>query len=377
MNFNEYNEGELETVGDDNRYVTSAQDRGVGISSVAIIAAILVLAILTCTVFALFTEEEIPVWNPSSSSSSSSTSSSTTTGGGGGNDEPEYPYATKTDKTNFIASAGGIDLGNISLYSEYAILIRLSDMTTVAHKGADTSMYPASMTKVMTVLVALDLITDLSDGYVIDESVLLQMPDGAANAGLEYYVGRTLSVRDLLYGVSYLSAADSVLCLIDYLNLTVEQFVRLMNEKAAVIGLESTTFGGAIGLDIEENKTTCRDMAAIMAYAMENEDCVAFFGGIAYKLDFVEMTYYNSTLSKTLNNMGTNPQKVLGADYTLIAAKSGLEDKAGYCLVSYIRNNVTGEYFVLVTAKAERSGAYPPNKNTILDMEMIFDAINP
>ena len=161
------------------------------------------------------------------------------------------------------------------------------------------------------------------------------------------------------------------------LDLSLEDFVTLMNQKAEKIGLQNTRFGGAIGMDTEENQTTCRDMAAIMAYAMENEDCVAFFGGSAYRLDFVEMTYYNSTLTKTLNNMGTNPQKVLGENYTLVAAKSGLEDKAGYCLVSYIRNNETGEYFVLVTAKADRSETYPPNRYTIIDMVTIFDAINP
>ena len=83
------------------------------------------------------------------------------------------------------------------------------------------------------------------------------------------------------------------------------------------------------------------------------------------------------TLSKTLNNIGLKPETVLGEDYTLIAAKSGLEDDAGYCLVSYIRNDNTGEYFVLVTAKASRSDAYPPNKNTILDMQEIFDTFAP
>ena len=89
------------------------------------------------------------------------------------------------------------------------------------------------------------------------------------------------------------------------------------------------------------------------------------------------MTYYNSTLSKTLNNIGLKPENVLGDDYTLIAAKSGLEDKAGYCLVSYIRNDITGEYFVLVTANASRSNAYPPNKNTILDMQILFSEFLP
>ena len=89
------------------------------------------------------------------------------------------------------------------------------------------------------------------------------------------------------------------------------------------------------------------------------------------------MTYYNSTLSKTLTNMGTNPDKVLGDDYTLVAAKSGLEDEAGYCLVSYIKNDVTDEYFVLVTAKASRSSSYPSNKNTILDMKILFNEFLP
>ena len=341
MKFDEYNEGQLETVGDENRYVTSAHF-GDERFSIAIIAAILVLALLTCTVFALFTEESIPVWNPSGSSSSSS---STTTGGGGGKDEPEYPYATKTDKTNFIASVGGDDLDDIYLYSEYAILIKLSDMTTLAHQGADEVIYPASMTKVMTVLVALDRITDLSDGYVIDESVLAQMPDGAANAGLAYYVGSTFSVRDLLYGVSYVSAADSVLCLIDYLNLTVEQFVRLMNEKAAQIGLQNTTFGGPIGMDAEFNQTTCRDVAAIMAYAMENPLCREIFGGTVYELDY-------------------------------LAAKSGLEDEAGYCLVSLLKNNESGEEFILVTANA-KAYANPFNKAPIFDMIELFKALKP
>ena len=80
MEFNEYNEGELETVGDGSRYVTSAHF-GDERLSIAIIAAILVLAVLVWSVFALFTEESIPVWNPSGSSGSSS-SSSTTTGNG-------------------------------------------------------------------------------------------------------------------------------------------------------------------------------------------------------------------------------------------------------------------------------------------------------
>lgn len=341
------------------------------ISSIAIAASVLVLAILCGIVFALFSDEYVP-----------------TPGGTGGTttvrpiDKPVdsgkiYPYATVTSKTDFVSSAGGKNLSDVWLNSEFAVLVRLSDMSTVAYRGADEAIYPASMTKIMTVVTALDLIEDLDDTYLLTWRVLATVPEGSSTAWLKNYVNSYVSVRDLLYGITYRSGADAVLCLIDYFGLEVGEFVYLMNEKAAEIGLENTKFGGAIGMDDEENRSTCRDIAALMAYAMENPFCHALFGGTAYSLDCIDLTYYNSTLSTALTNIGTTPDKLLGSDYTLLAAKSGLEDKAGYCLASYIRNDVTGELFVLVTAKAPRSEDYPPNKNPISDMVKIFDLLNP
>jgi D-alanyl-D-alanine carboxypeptidase len=181
------------------------------------------------------------------------------------------------------------------------------------------------------------------------------------------------TVRDLLFGISYRSGADSVVCLLDYLGLSMQDFAVLMNQKADEIGLKNTNFGGAIGMDRENNRTTCRDMAAIMAYAMENPLCKEFFGGVLYRLDHITiMTYKNSTLGKTLDNMGIEPSDVLGEKYSIIATKSGLEDLAGYCLVSCIKNNDTGDLFVLVTANAKKS-----NQNPILDMQEIFLTFNP
>ena len=373
MNNKNYNSGRLRTGRRSrNRFVSSLLYIDHRKSSIAIIASILALAIIVCIFFAAFYEESIPSFIPQAT-----TSTKKPDGEPSQNVGKKYPYATVTSKTDFVASKGGNDLSDIYLYSEYAILIRLSDMTTIAHQDADAVIYPASMTKVMTVVTAIDIIENLDDRYLITREVLNRIPQGASTAWLSSHIGSYVSVRDLLYGISYMSGADSVICLIDYFGLTEEEFVILMNAKADEIGLENTNFGGAIGMDDEFNQTTCRDVAAIMAYAMENPLCQELFGGLAYKLDYVEMTYYNSTLSKTLTNMGTNPDKVLGDDYTLVAAKSGLEDEAGYCLVSYIKNDVTDEYFVLVTAKASRSSSYPSNKNTILDMKILFNEFLP
>ena len=181
----------------------------------------------------------------------------------------------------------------------------------------------------------------------------------------------------MIYGISYRSGADSVVCLIDYLGLTWDEFVALMNSKAKEIGLENTHFGGAIGMDVEKNETTARDMAAIMTYAMENPVCKEFFGGTSYRLTYIKMTYRNRTLYETLNAMKTTPEKVLNGKYTIISTKSGLEDEAGYCLVSCIKNNDTGELFVLVTANAKKGTKYTASENPILDMQTLFDKFKP
>lgn len=356
MNNNNYNSGELH-VGSErgNRFVSSSFINDTKKSSILIIASVLLLAMVTCTFFAVFGGFSLPTWSPIWTTTSDSSSLQ---------EEPSAP--------TYIATEGGKGMYQMDLSSDYAILVRLSDMTTIAHKYADEVIYPASMTKVMTVIVALDLIENLDDEYVVTEEIISQIAYDAANAGLKEYVGQVISVRDILYGISYCSGADSVMCLLDHLELSLEDFVALMNLKAQEIGMTNTVFGGAIGMDNEHNQTTCRDIAALMTYAMQNSICAEFFSGTEYKLDFVSKTYYHSTLNTTLGQMKYTPENVLGEEYTLIAAKSGYEILAGRCLVSYIKNNETGECFVLVTANAKQT-----KNNTIKDMQAIFEEFNP
>ena len=356
MKNNKYNSGEIHVGPEsEDRFASSSFVDDTKKSYIAILASILVLVIVTCTFFVAFADVKLPVWNPIALITTEKP------------DDTETPSAPV-----YVATEGGKGMYQMDLYSEYAILVSLSDMTTVAHKYADEIIYPASMTKVMTITVALELIDNFDDKYVVTKEVISQIPHDAASAGLKDYVGETISVRDILFGISYCSGADSVMCLLDYLGLSLEDFVALMNEKAREIGMQSTTFGGAIGMDDENNQTTCRDIAALMAYAMENPDCVELFGGVEYKLDYGTKTYYHSTLNTTLGYLKYTPKSVLGGKYTLRAAKSGYEIKAGRCLVSYIKSNETGEYFVLVTANATHS-----KYKTIEDMQTIFDEFNP
>ena len=395
MNKNNYKSGKIRTgQNPKSRYAGSKiKNDNTKLIIINIALIVLLLAIVTL-LFAVLSPDGLLAWNPFDDSSNTNTTPSTIQKPTDPN--KDYPYGTTPDGNKFVADKGGEWLSGLD--SKNAILVRLSDMTTIGYKGADESIYPASMTKLMTVIVALDLIENLDDVYTYKPDVfdrvitdVEQRQDLKYNASTsdmqyiytEYYgddeFGDCVSytVRDLIYGISYRSGADSVVCLIDYLGLTWDQFVALMNSKANEIGLQNTHFGGAIGMDYENNQTTCRDMAAIMAYAMENPLCEEFFGGVSYRLTYIKMTYRNRTLYETLNNMKTTQEKVLWGDYTIVATKSGLEEEAGYCLVSCIKNNNTGEYFVLVTAGASK-GTYPAySANPIYDMQKIFENFAP
>ena len=377
MNYNDYNRGRMQTSdnGAGNRYVTSSFIDDKYMSSLAVIGAILLLLIVTTVFFCVFANDfSFPSWNEIFTTASINNRPTIK------DPEKVYPYVTNTTKKQFVANKGGTGLGSLALSSDYVILISVDDMSTIGHKNADEKIYPASMTKVMTIITALDYIEDLDDEYTVTDKVLKTIPSGSSTAGMSYakteYGITSYTVRDLLYGISYCSGSDSVICLLDYLGVTMSEFASLMNEKAKQIGLKSTHFGGAIGMDAEGNQTTCRDMAAIMAYAMENEYAKSFFSGIRHYYDLHDdISYFHSTLSKTLDNLYVTPETVING-YTLIAAKSGLEDLAGYCLVSYIENDSTGEKFVLVTAKAERA-EWPAAANPIHDMVAIFNALKP
>lgn len=367
MNNRKKRRGELNSSDRDQNYTryASSAEKDYAFSKAFIVLMILLLAILLVIFFFLSNRGSSPAFSQGQGNTTEINVQKPSI----------FPYATLADRDSYLPVGNGTGLGGAGLHSDYAILVDVSDMSAVANKNPDTPIYPASMTKVMTVVVACDLVYDLDDTYVLTDEVLNRMPSGASSAWLKNYVGSTVTVEDLLFGVSYRSGADAVVCLIDYLGLSTEQFVALMNEKAQEIGLVNTRFGGAIGMDDENNSTTCREVAAIMAYAMENPLCRRLFGGQSHRLKYIEMTYYHSTLVNTFSKLDVHTPDGLVNGYTVLAAKSGLEDFAGYCLVSYIENEETGERFVLVTAHAPAKDS--DNTLPVKDIISVLNAIRP
>ena len=132
-------------------------------------------------------------------------------------------------------------------------------------------MYPASMTKVMTVILALELMDDMKKTTVITQSDIDTVWEtGASSANFE--VGETVTYEDLLYGAILPSGADATRALANNLCGSQEAFVDKMNELAQKLNLKDTHFVNTTGIHDENHYTTVHDMALIVQYAIQNED---------------------------------------------------------------------------------------------------------
>ena len=154
--------------------------------------------------------------------------------------------------------------------SRCAVLVDLDTRTVLAEKNADTVISPASMTKVLTVLVAAEHITEaeLDDTFTMTIDITdYCYVNGCSVVGL--MVDETVPVRELFYGPILSSGADAALGLATYVAGSQEAFVALMNEKAAALGMTRTSFANPNGLDAEGHYSTARDMAVLAAAAME------------------------------------------------------------------------------------------------------------
>ena len=252
--------------------------------------------------------------------------------------EKTYAPADVTDETKTL---------DLELYSENALLIDLESNTILAQKNADARIYPASMTKVMTVLVAAEQITDWDATFTMTQSII--DPLFLADASMAGFVhGEEVSMMDLLYGAVLPSGAEATEALAIVCAGSEEAFAELMNEKTQALGLQDTHFVDASGLHDENHYTTLSDMAIIMQAALDNPRCREV------------LTSVHHTSAAT----GQNPEGVAMTNKFLYrirpqqtgtvdiqAAKTGYTAQAMNCCVSYgIMEN--GRAAICVTAHA-------------------------
>ena len=257
-------------------------------------------------------------------------------------DTPETPapasLSTKTDSTQTL---------DLELYSEHAVLIDLETNTVIAEKDPDAKIYPASMTKVRTALVACEQITDWDATFTMTQAIIdpLFLSD-ATMAG--FVNGEAVSMTDLVYGALLPSGAEATEALAQTIAGSTEGFVALMNEKAAELGLTNTHFVNDSGLHDENHYTTVREMAVILEAAMANERCRAALSAVSYtSAPTTQNPEGVAMINKFLYRIG---QYELG-DAAVEGAKTGFTSQAMNCCASF-GTAANGRPVVCVTAHA-------------------------
>lgn len=160
-----------------------------------------------------------------------------------------------------------------SIVSSNVIFIDQDTGEILTQRAAHTVINPASMTKVLTLLVASEHITDLDDTFVMTREITdYSYSHGCSSVGFE--VGEEITVRDLLYGTILPSGGDAAVGLAYYVAGSQEAFVDMMNEKLEILGLSDTAhFTNCVGLYDEDHHCTAYDMAMIMEAAMDDDLC--------------------------------------------------------------------------------------------------------
>ena len=278
----------------------------------------------------------------------------------------------------------------------YAVLINLQTGEIVAQKNSDLAFSPASMTKVMTLIIACENLTveDLDRQVPLTNEVVQYVTSGnyagtelslPQESGGYTCIGDTYSVKDLLYGIGVSSAADCTYRIVKEVAGSEEAFVNLMNAKAQALGLQDTVFDNAVGFDSTTNVTTARDMAQIMAYAMQ---CELISDILKPRTSNYTITSHweNNGVPSTYNvSLKPSYKSRLDKYATFSLTSVNLEAcKTGYTSESFIVTSAvsktTGERYILVLGDRDngtQESITTKFQNTMIDMETMFNTFVP
>ncbi|MGP6146616.1 D-alanyl-D-alanine carboxypeptidase family protein [Jeotgalibaca sp. A122] len=255
--------------------------------------------------------------------------------------------------------------------SPNVILLDFQTGETVAEKASSEIVFPASLTKIMTVAVALDYLTDFDQEIIMQEEYFEGLFEARASiSGFE--AGEKTTVRELLYGAILPSGADACLALAYLIAGSEADYVALMNQKAIELGMTRTHYANATGLHDPENISSVADIAKLVLTALQNSTFYEVFTTLQHE---VPATNYNNE-GFIMNSTIFNPLlKLPELKGLMIGGKTGFTEQAGLCLASLAQ--IDGKKYVLVTAGADAIPDFPVDQDRHIEEPLhIQDAAN-
>lgn len=241
---------------------------------------------------------------------------------------------------------------------ETGILMEATTGQVLFDKEMDEIRYPASTTKIMTALLILENVKDLSQTVTFTDVITPDLAPG--NSTINAQIGEQLTVEECLYGIMLASANEVCTQMAVYVAGSVENFVSMMNKRAAELGCENTHFVNANGLPDPNHYTTAHDLARILAEAIKNEDFCRISGSASYTIPPTNMTPYSRNLENSNALIKEGEYHYEG----VIAGKTGHTEAAKNTLVTAASRD--GMTLVCVVLRSD-------GENRFIDTVSLFD----
>ena len=239
----------------------------------------------------------------------------------------------------------------LPIYSPSAILIDFPTGDVLYEKNANSLMYPASTTKILTAILAIEN-CDLSEKLTASEPAVTSIKIGYTNAKIQ--VGEQLSVEDLLYALLLKSANEAANVIAERVGGSIENFANIMNAKAIELGCTSTHFVNANGIHDDAHYTTAHDLAIMAKYCMQNETFRKIICTKEYTLPATEQyPAEDRILTNTNSLMQENSQFYY--PYA-IAGKTGFTTQAKNCLICMSQKDGLELISVVLHAESTEDG---------------------
>lgn len=261
-------------------------------------------------------------------------------------------YSVKSDDLKLAESA------------KSAILIEASTGKILFEKNADEKLHPASMTKMMSML----LISEAIQKGVLKWDQIIQVSENASKMGgsqILLETGEKMSVRDLFKGVAIASGNDAVVALAEAVAGSVENFVSMMNKRANELGLKNTHFKNPHGLDDANHYSSSRDMSLIAKELVKHDEV------LEYTKIYEDYLRENTDRKIWLVNTNKLVRFYDGVD----GLKTGYTEEAGYCMTATAQKN--GMRIIAVVMGEETSKIRNKEVSEMLDYAFAqYEVIN-
>jgi D-alanyl-D-alanine carboxypeptidase (penicillin-binding protein 5/6) len=231
--------------------------------------------------------------------------------------------------------------------SPYAVvLLDLDSETILYQQNIDEKIYPASTTKILTLIVAIEN-SNMDDVVTVSSKAA-----GTKGSTLDLKTNEKVVMKDLLNGMMMKSGNDAAIAVAEYVGESVEGFAEKMNATAIRIGMSHSNFITPHGLDNENHYTTARDMATLAIYAMRNPEFAAIVGKASYTMP-ADNKYSSTREAKNTNHLLDTGS----SDYYQYATgiKTGSTPKGGDCLVASASKD--GMNLICLVFKDEYNGS--------------------